>query len=129
MPYRLLYVGLGLLAVAAIAVGVVLNQEGEPVELPGPLESVSPAPGDSVIRQTAVEVDLEVGYQATLYVDGMPIPGATYESATAVYRWAPSADSAVMNQWTPGDHTVRVEWFRVTGTPDVGSFEWSFRVH
>lgn len=128
MPYRLVYVGLGLLAMAAVALGVVLAREGSPVELPAPLEAVSPDPGETVIRQAVVEVDLEVGYEATLFVDGMPIPDATFTSATGVYSWAPHPNSAVITQWMPGEHTVRVEWTRVSGSPDVGSFEWTFRV-
>lgn len=128
MPYRLIYIGLGLLAVGAIALGLVLAREGTPVELPGPLEAVSPSPGETVIRQAIVEVDLEVGYEASIFVDGIPIPDATFTPATAVYSWSPHPNSAVITQWTPGEHTVRVEWIRVSGSPDVGSFEWSFRV-
>lgn len=124
----MIYIALGLLATAAIALGIVFNQEGDPVELPEPVEAVNPLPGDTVIRQAVVEVDLEVGYEATIFVDGMPLPDPTFVSATGVYSWAPSPDSAVMTEWTPGDHTVRVEWVRVSGSPSGGSFEWTFRV-
>lgn len=128
MPYRLFYIGLGLLAVAAVALGALLTQEGDPIELPGPIEAVTPNPEETVIRQAVVEVDLEVGYEATIFVDGTPVPDATFVPATAVYSWGPHPNSAVMTQWTPGEHTVRVEWNRVSGSPDVGSFEWTFRV-
>ena len=128
VSYRLVYLGLGLLAVAAVALGVVFAQDGEPVEIPRPLESISPTPGSTIIRQGAVEIDLEVGYEATIYIDGFPIPDPTFVEATGVYSWAPHPGSAVMNEWIPGDHTVRVEWKRITGTPDVGVFEWTFRV-
>ncbi|MGH8910931.1 MAG: hypothetical protein ACRDVD_00335 [Acidimicrobiia bacterium] len=127
MSYRLLYVGLGLLAVAAVALGVVFTQEGDPVELPPPIEAVSPDPGSTVIRQGTVEVDLEIGYEATIFVDGVPIPDPSFVPGTGVYSWSPTPASAVMTEWTPGDHTVVVEWRRITGTPAVGSFEWSFR--
>jgi len=49
--------------------------------------------------------------------------------ATGVYTWAPHANSAVMTEWSTGEHTVRVEWLKVSGTPEGGEFEWSFRVH
>lgn len=124
----MLYVGLGLLAMAAVALGVVLAREGTPVELPGPIEAVSPSPQETVISQAVVEVDLEVGYEATIFVDDMPVPDATFVAATGVYSWAPHPNSAVLTRWTPGEHTVRVEWYRVSGNPDVGQFEWSFRV-
>lgn len=128
VSYRLVYIGLGLLALAVVALGLVLTQEGTPVELPGPLEAVSPTPGETVIRQATVEVDLEIGYEADIYVDGMLVPDASFVAATAVYSWAPHPNSAVLTQWTPGEHTIRVEWLRVSGSPEAGSFEWSFRV-
>lgn len=128
VSYRLIYFGLGLLAVGAIALGVVFVQEGDSVDLPGPIESVTPSPGDIAIRQAVLEVDLEVGYQAVIFIDGFPIDGDNFEPATGVYRWAPNPASAVMTEWTPGDHTVRVEWRTVSGSPDFGSFEWTFRI-
>lgn len=127
MSYRLVYLGLGLLAVAAVVLGIVFAQEGDPVELPEPIEAVSPSPNDIVIRQALLEVDLEVGYEADIYVDGFLVD-AVFTEPTGVYRWQPTPTSPVITEWTPGDHTVRVEWRRITGTPDVGEFEWSFRV-
>jgi hypothetical protein len=127
VPYRFIYVGLGLLAVAVVALGIAFAQEGDAVELPDPIEAVSPLPGDSVIRQTSVEIDLAVGYVAEIFVDGFPVE-ATFVEATGVYSWSPAPNSAVMNEWTPGDHTVRVEWRSISGSPDFGSFEWTFRV-
>jgi hypothetical protein len=129
VPYRLIYAGLALLAVAVVALGVALAPEGDPVELPGPIEAVSPAPGETVIRQAVLSVDLDIGYEATIFVDGMPIPDAQFVPATGVYTWAPHANSAVMTEWSTGEHTVRVEWLKVSGTPEGGEFEWSFRVH
>ena len=128
MSYRLIYAGLGLLAVAVVALAVVFAQEGEAVEVPAPIESVAPEPGSRVIPQAVIEVDLEVGHIATIFVDGVPVPDPNFVEATGVYTWAPHPGSAVLNQWTPGEHTVRVEWQRITGTPAAGDFEWSFRV-
>lgn len=127
MPYRLIYAGLGLLAIAVVALGVAFAQEGDAVDLPGPIEAVSPLPGDSVIRQTAVQVDLAVGYVADIFVDGFPVD-ATFVEATGVYSWSPSPTSPIMTEWSPGEHTVRVEWRRISGSPEFGSFEWTFRV-
>ena len=128
MPYRLIYIGLGLIGIAAIALGILLSPEGEEIELPEVVESVSPQPGDLVPRQTALEIDLEVGYEAEITVDGWPISDATFERATGVYRWAPSPNHPTITEWSPGDHTVRIRWNTYTGLPDTGSFEWSFRV-
>lgn len=128
MPYRWLYIGLGLVAIAAIAFGLIFYAEGEEQTLPGVLESVSPAQGDLVPLQAIVEIDLEAGYEAVIYVDGWQVADATYVEPTAVYRWTPSPSNPTFNEWTPGEHTIRVEWDTSVGMPDPGSYEWSFRV-
>lgn len=128
MPYRLIYLGLGLLAVAAVIFGIVFSTNGEEVELPPPLEAVSPEPGHLVPIQTTVEVDLEVGYSADIYVDGWLMADTTFVEATGVYSWAPSPSNPTMTEWTPGEHTVRVVWDTINGMPQPGEFSWSFRV-
>lgn len=127
MPYRLIYIGLALVAIAAIAFAVVFSPEGEAVELPGPVEAVSPAPGDLVVGGATLEIDLEVGYVADIFVDGWPIADATFVEATGVYRWSPSPQHPTITEWTPGEHLVRIVWNTYTGLPDAGSFEWGFR--
>ena len=128
MPYRLIYIGLGLVGVAAIALGLVFSTDGEAADLPESLESVSPQPGDLVPPQTTLEIDLEVGYAATILVDGWPISDATFVKATGVYRWTPSPSSPTIQEWTPGEHTVSITWDTYTGLPNPGSYQWSFRV-
>lgn len=130
MRYRLVYLGLGALAVAVIALGIAFGRGGDPIELPAPVEAVFPRPGDAVIRQTAVEVDLEIGYEVELWIDGYRVPDGeiTFVDATGVASWAPSPSSVYMDAWTPGTHEVRVVWTRITGVPEVGEFTWEFRV-
>ncbi|MCI0424248.1 MAG: hypothetical protein L0Z49_12520 [Actinobacteria bacterium] len=128
MPYRMVYLGLGLLGVAAIVFAVVFATDGEDLVLPEPLESVSPEPGDLVPPQTAVEIDLPVGYAASIVVDGWPITDAIFVEATGVYRWAPTPTHPTIQSWSPGEHTVVITWDTYTGLPDPGSFTWTFRV-
>jgi len=128
MPYRLIYIGLGLVGLAAIALGVVFSTDGTATDLPDALESVSPEPGDLVPPQSGIEIDLQVGYAAEIVVDGWPIADATFVEATGVYRWAPSPSSPTIQEWTPGKHTVSITWDTYTGLPSPGSYEWSFRV-
>ena len=129
MPYRLIYIGLGLVGVAAIALGFVFSANGESTALPEALESVSPEPGDLVPPQAALVIDFQVGYVAEILVDGWPITdNATFVEATGVYRWVPSPSSPTIQAWTPGEHTVSIRWETYTGLPNPGSYEWSFRV-
>ncbi|HJQ78079.1 MAG TPA: hypothetical protein VJ948_12590 [Acidimicrobiia bacterium] len=127
MPYRLIYLGLALVAIAAIVLGVALSPEGDTVELPGPIESVSPEPGHLVPSQAILEIDLEAGYGAEIVVDGWPISDATFVEGTGVYRWSPSPEHPTINEWAPGRHTVSIVWNTLSGLPDTGSFEWTFR--
>lgn len=128
MPYRWIYLGLALVGVAAIAFGLAFGDGGEPVELPQPLEAISPQPGDLVPRQTTVEIDLPVGYRAQIYVDGWLVQDAVFVEGTGVYRWSPSPSHPTIPEWTPGEHTIRVVWDTIVGLPDPGEFEWTFRV-
>ena len=128
MSYRLIYLGLGLVAVAAIAFGIVFTTEGDEILLPGPVESVSPEPGHLVPPQASIEIDLEVGYQAQIYVDEWLVSDATFVEGTGVYRWAPSPTNPTINEWTSGEHTIRVVYDTVNGLPNPGDFSWSFRV-
>lgn len=128
MRYRLIYIGLGLVGIAAIALGIAFATEGETVDLPGPVESVTPSPGDLVPPQAILEIDLAVGYQAQIFVDEWPIADAQFVEATGVYRWAPGPASPVIQSWEPGEHTVRIIYDTYSGLPDTGSFEWTFRV-
>lgn len=130
MRYGFIYGALAVIAVAIAALGFIFAPEGGVTELKPPIEEVFPLPNNSVIRQTTIEVDLEVGYEATIFVDGFAIPAdeLSYSDATGTYRWAPSPLSLVMDAWEPGEHTVRVEWIRIIGAPLEGDFEWTFRV-
>jgi hypothetical protein len=128
MPYRYIYLGLGLLGLAAVILGVVLSTDGDETTRPAALEAVSPEPGDLVPPQTGIVIDLPVGYAATLTVDGWPITDVTFVEETGVHRWAPTPTHPVIQSWTPGEHTVVVTWDTYAGLPDPGSYEWTFRV-
>ncbi len=128
MSYRLIYLGLGLVAVAAITVGILLSTEGEEIVLPGPIEAVSPAPGDLAPLQAFIEIDLEHGYTADIFVDDWLMEDATFVEGTGVYRWAPSPTNPTITEWTAGEHTVLVVYDTVNGLPDPGEFSWSFRI-
>lgn len=128
--HRLLYAALGAAFVALVALAVALAPSGGRIELPEPLEGVFPPPGDSVVRQTFVEVDLPAGYTLELVVDGRSVPPFEIASvpSTGEWRWQPAPGGSV-EEWTPGEHTVTIVWDRSVGRPDPGEFTWVFRVH
>lgn len=128
--YRLIYLGLGLLTVATLSLCYVFGTGGDPLILPPPLEAVSPDPYDAVPMQSGLEVDLEIGYAARIYVNGYPIPESelSFAEGVGIYRWRPSTRSLLMDRWEVGEHTIRVEWEKTYGLPDVGEFTWTFRV-
>ena len=130
VPYRLIYIGLGALALAVVALALAFGGGGDVIELPETVESVYPLPGDAVLLQAFVEVDMAVGYIVDIYVDGFLVPAneVNVVEATGVFRWAPSPASLYMDAWTPGEHTVRIVWDTVVGLPDRGEFTWTFRV-
>ena len=131
VPHHLrIYVVLAAAFVAVVVAAVLLAPVVEEATVPAPLESLFPNPGDTVVRQTIIEVDLPVGYSIDLYVDGLWIPtdeiGVT--PSTGRFVWQPSPGGS-MEVWPGGDHTVRVVWDRSEGgRPDPGEFSWEFRV-
>lgn len=125
-PYVLLTTALFVVVGAA----VLLAPSGEETGLPEPIEGLFPRPGDTVVRQTSVEIDLPVGYTIDLYVDGRKVPDHEigFLQPTGEFTWAPAPGTS-MERWEGGDHTVRVVWDRTAGgRPDPGEYEWSFRV-
>lgn len=128
--HRLLYGGLTLALAGLVTVVIALAPAGDPGVLPEPLERVFPSPGDAVVRQAAVEVELPVGYHLEMAVDGRAVPPFEIEvtPSTGLWRWQPAPGGSI-EQWSPGEHTVTIAWDRTTGRPDPGTFTWVFRVH
>ena len=128
--YRRLMIG-GIAALAVLIVGVAtLTPSGEAPDIPDPIEEIFPLPGDIVVSQTAIEVDLPVGYELELEVDGIPIPRREigFTAPTGRWIWQPGPTS-LFAAWTGGDHTVTIRWARTEGgTIDRGEFTWTFRV-
>ena len=123
--------GLILVLAGIVTAVVAFYPNGEAGALPDPLEAVFPLPGDVVVRQTTIEVDLPVGYEILdLVADGIPVPISqlAVTEATGDWRWRPQDDGGY-DGWTAGDHTIYVRWDRVTGeNPDPGEYVWTFRV-
>jgi len=129
--YRTIYVGLGLALIAVIAFGVAFGSPDRPgVGRPDQIEAISPEPGETVIRQTRIEVDVPAGYGIELYLDGLLIPEDElfFVEGTGVYSWQPGPDR-ILTELAPGEHRVLVRWRTLSGLPDVGEYSWTFRAY
>jgi len=128
--YRQIIIGSTALLVVRVAFVWMLNPMGTDVALPTPIEGVFPLPGDTVVLQTAIEVDLPIGYSVSLEVDGVLIPQSEVGVTQAVgrYIWQPGP-AKLFEAWGAGEHTVTIRWDRIAGGgPDPGEFTWSFRI-
>ncbi len=130
MPYRFVYLVLACVALAAVALGVAFGRSGDPQPLPYPIETITPTPNATVLRQSYVEVDLDSGYRGDLYINGFLVPPSEliYIEATGVHRWQPGPTSVIMTEWVPGEQKAMIAWDTVTGLPSPGEFVWTFRV-
>lgn len=128
--YRVIYFGIGLVVVAAVVLGIAFGGGSEPSPLPAPIESLLPRPNDRALSQAILEVDLEGGYRASIYLDGFLLPEneVVFVEPTGVHRWQPSPLSVVVPEWTPGMHEVKIVWDSLGGLPSPGEFTWSFRI-
>lgn len=123
--YTLLGLGLAIVAIGA----VVFAPSGGLTELPETLESYSPPDGSTVLRQIQVEINLPVGYDLALVIDGVTIPNDEINETeqTGRFTWRPD-DTTIIPEWTVGFHTVWARWDRSSGLPDPGEWIWTFRV-
>jgi len=128
--FRQILIGSIASLVGLIVAVLIINPLGEEAALPRPLEAVFPLPGDTVVRQTAIEIDLPVGYSLQLEVDGITIPQNEigFTPATGRSLWQPGP-TTLFELWGAGDHEVTIHWERTSGGgPDPGQFTWTFRI-
>ena len=129
--YLSVYLGLGLALVAVVALGLVFGSPDRPGRgRPSQIEAISPEPGETVIRQTRIEVDVPGGYAIDLSVDGLRIPPEElfFVEGTGVFSWQPGA-GRVITELSPGRHEVLVRWRTLSGLPDEGEYSWTFRTY
>lgn len=117
--------------------------------IPAVIESMNPGPGDEVLRQSQVVVNLAAGYDASLVIDGIEIPvtrldelsagagqrpgaqvnipaTAIFDPGTATISFLPQ-EGAVITGFTQGNHSARVTYWKATdGTSKAKTFAWEF---
>ena len=129
--YRLVYLGLSLALMAVVGLGIAFGSPGgRSPDRPEQIEGLVPAPGETVLRQARLEIDLKSGYAADIIVDGFTIPHEELfiVEGTGVYSWQPGPGRS-LSEWSPGHHEVRIRWDTRSGLPDVGEYTWTFRVY
>lgn len=146
----------GVLAVGFVLIILGLNSAvtgREAENLPDTIENISPGPGDTVLRQSQIYVDLVAGYEAVLILDGLelpvtrldelqgsgaqPRPGAQVElPPTAIYdagnfsiSFQPQEGAAITGLFQ-GRHTASVVYWKVDESREKAqSFTWTFVVN
>jgi hypothetical protein len=94
------------------------------------VEVLVPKPGDIVLRQSQVGVDLAPGYQGTLDIDSVPMPEdqLTLNDALNQVFFQPGTGKDV-EEFTPGRHCVTAHFFRTIEGPELArTFSWCFNV-
>ncbi len=140
----LLALGLGLVVTAFATASTGRDSDG----LPDPIELVSPGPGDNVLRQTAVSVDLMAGHSGRLVIDGVELetvevtataevePGQDVGEDILVTRFDPGSriltyqpqEGALIASFATGVHEVKVIYWNNAEPERARSFTWQFRV-
>ena len=127
--YRVIFLALGIALALVVVFAVVWAPGGQGFELPDAVESITPFDGETVLRQIDLRIDMAVGYDIELFVDGVKIPDGeiTVTEATGRRVWAPGP-SKTFTEWTLGTHSVGITYERISGRVDVGTLSWVFRV-
>ena len=140
-------VGIGL---AFILLGLGAAETGRDAQrLPDVIESVNPGPGDEVLRQSQVFVDLVEGYNAELIIDGIALettrldelsaqgnakpgsqvnipPTAIYDPGNFTISFLPQ-EGAPIEKFAQGQHRATVVYWKITDDKSKAkSFSWEF---
>ncbi len=139
---------LGLVAVTSIVIGFAVARTGDAaIQINDPaVERVVPKPGDLVLRQSEVGIDLASGYRGVLVIDGMEIPtvdvtptdpGAGPKAPSLDAQFDPAVNTvfftprkgAPIEEFAPGEHTVTAIFWKMTETrQQARSVLWRFKV-
>jgi hypothetical protein len=92
---------------------------------------VEPPPGDRVLRQTEIAIDLAAGYTCVLTIDGIRIPEDQVDHIVGLNRFSftPGKDKAI-EELRAGRLGAKAELWDTT-IPDAPhrTYSWNFEVH
>jgi hypothetical protein len=119
------------------------------VAKPVAIDRLVPNPGDIVLRQSQIGVDLANGYRGELTIDGQDIPtydlapsGALCSPATQPFSGRDSifdpgegtvyftpGPTSTIEKFAPGSHRITVRFWKLCDDKATAtSFTWSFKV-
>ena len=119
-------------AVIAIVAGFMQAQTGDDQATlvdPG-IEVLVPKPGELVLRQSQVGVDLAPGYEGTLDIDSTPVPDDQLTTNDALNQvFFQPGPGKEFEQFAPGRHCVTAHFFQTLAGPDTAhTYSWCFNV-
>lgn len=122
-----------LLTAVALAVGLAVfisgftsARTGRPEGLPSAIVSFTPGPGDRVLRQIEISVELQPIYTGALIVDGFEVTAKYPKAQRNILSFQAGPDTEI-TEFRPGVHSVRLVYWRQTDTrADSLSYYWEF---
>jgi hypothetical protein len=142
----------GVSALVAVAIGLIVagfatGVHGDAaIVLPPEVEQVVPKPGDLVLRQSEVGIDLKPGYRGVLVIDGQEIGttdlssdatqaapagaphDAVFDPAQNTVHFQPR-QGATIEEFAPGSHEITAIYWKLDQTRDSAKqFSWRFQV-
>lgn len=119
-------------SVVGIVVAFTMHEETEPLRLTHEaVEVVSPEPGEQVLRQTTVFVELKADYTLdALQIDGRAVGGDDLEHIEGLNRWSfTPGDGKSIEEHDEGRNCATAEFHRVGTTDAPQTFTWCFSLH
>ncbi len=125
----MIFTVLGLALAGIVIAAIAFAPRGLVSDLPPQVDQIAPSDGATVLRQTGLEIDMQVDYSLEIFLDGVLIPQdeVGFAPATGVYTWRPHP-GGVFEEWASGLHSVLIRWDRIRGLPDPGELRWRFRI-
>jgi len=115
-------------AFAILVLTVLISPDTKVAAVDDVIEQVSPAPGDEVLSQSEISIDLADGYDAELTLNGVAIPEAELRRTGGLNVVAFRPDQGkVVESLRPEVNCVNaLYWPVATGRSTARSYQWCF---
>ena len=119
-------------AIVTLVVAFTLHEDTEPIRLTHEaVRTVSPKPGETVLRQTEVFAELETGYTLdALRIDGQAVGGDDLEHIAGLNRWSfTPGEGKAITRFDPGRTCATAEFHADAAADNPQTFTWCFALH